>query len=34
LGEERDVASRRMFGVASGGDFFPMAEADALREFA
>ena len=34
LGEECDVAGRRMFGIASGGEFFPMAEADALREFA
>ncbi len=28
LGEERDVAGRRMFGVASGGEFFAMAPAD------
>ena len=34
LGEERDVGGRRMFGIASGGEFFPMAEADTLREFA
>jgi hypothetical protein len=34
LGEERDVGGKRMFGVASGGAFFPMAEADMLREFA
>ncbi|MGD9769427.1 MAG: DUF1285 domain-containing protein [Pseudolabrys sp.] len=34
LGEERDVDGRRMFGVASAGVFFPMAEADSLREFA
>ena len=34
LGEERDVDGRRMFGIASGDAFFPMAEADALREFA
>jgi hypothetical protein len=34
LGEERDVSGRRMFGIASGGEFFPMAEADTLREFA
>ena len=33
-GEEREVAGRRMFGVASGPEFFAMAEADALREFA
>jgi hypothetical protein len=34
LGEERDVGGRRMFGVASSGEFFPMAEASAVREFA
>jgi hypothetical protein len=34
LGDERDVGGRRMFGIASAGEFFPMAEADALREFA
>ncbi len=34
LGEERDIGRRRMFGIASGDAFFPMAEADALREFA
>jgi hypothetical protein len=34
LGEERDVAGARMFGVASAGAFFAMAPADALREFA
>lgn len=34
LGEERDIAGKRMFGVASKGEFFPMAEASALREFA
>ena len=34
LGEERDVDGRRMFGVASAGEFFAMAEADSLREFA
>ncbi len=34
LGEERDVAGKRMFGVVSRGEFFPMADADALREFA
>jgi hypothetical protein len=33
-GEERDVAGRRMFGVASGSVFFPMAPADSLQEFA
>jgi hypothetical protein len=34
LGEERDVGGTAMFGVASNGAFFPMAEASALREFA
>jgi hypothetical protein len=34
LGEERDVDGKPMFGIASGGEFFVMAEASALREFA
>jgi hypothetical protein len=34
LGEERIVEGRAMFGVVSGGEFFAMAEASALREFA
>jgi hypothetical protein len=34
LGEERDVGGKAMFGVASNGEFFPMAEASAVREFA
>ena len=34
LGEERDVDGVRMFGVASGGEFYAMAPADSLREFA
>jgi uncharacterized protein len=34
LGEERDVGGARMFGVASGGEFFVMAGADSLKEFA
>ena len=34
LGEERDVDGVRMFGVASGGEFFVMAPADSLKEFA
>ena len=34
LGEERAVGGRAMFGVTSAGEFFPMAEANALREFA
>ncbi|MBV8792943.1 MAG: DUF1285 domain-containing protein [Pseudolabrys sp.] len=33
-GEEREIGGRRMFGVASGGEFFVMAEASAVREFA
>lgn len=33
-GEERVVDGRAMFGVASGGEFFPMADACAVREFA
>lgn len=32
-GEEREIEGRRMFGVASGPEFFPMAEADSLKEF-
>jgi hypothetical protein len=34
LGEEREVAGERMFGVASAGEFFVMAPADSLKEFA
>ena len=34
LGEERAVGGVQMFGVASGGEFFAMAEASAVREFA
>jgi hypothetical protein len=34
IGEERDVAGKRMFGIASGAAFFPMAEAESLRPFA
>jgi uncharacterized protein len=34
LGEERDIDGRAMFGVSSGGEFFPMADASAVREFA
>jgi uncharacterized protein len=34
LGEEREVSGKTMFGVVSGGEFFAMAEASALREFA
>jgi hypothetical protein len=32
-GEERTVDGRAMFGVASGGEFFPMTDAAAVREF-
>ena len=34
LGEEREVRGKAMFGVMSGGEFFAMAEASAVREFA
>jgi hypothetical protein len=34
LGEERDVAGTPMFGITSMGEFFAMAPADQLREFA
>jgi uncharacterized protein len=34
LGEERVVDGKPMFGVVSAGEFFAMAEANALREFA
>lgn len=34
LGEEREIAGERMFGVASGAEFFVMAKADALKELA
>jgi hypothetical protein len=33
-GEERDIDGRRMFGVASGTDFFVMADANSLKDFA
>jgi hypothetical protein len=33
LGEERVIDGKPMFGVVSGGDFFAMAEASAVREF-
>lgn len=32
LGEERDVDGVRLFGVASGGEFYPMAKAEELEE--
>jgi hypothetical protein len=31
LGEERDVEGRRMFGVASAGEFYAMAPAESLK---
>jgi hypothetical protein len=34
LGEDRNVAGVEMFGVVSGGEFYAMAPADDLREFA
>ena len=34
LGEERELGGKQMFGVASKGEFFAMAEASALKEFA
>src|SRR6516165_1875264 len=34
LGEEREVAGTRMFGVVSSGEFFAMASADELETFA
>ena len=34
LGEERIVAGEKMLGIASDGEFFVMARADSLREFA
>jgi len=33
LGEEREIAGSAMFGVASTGEFFPMAPADQVRDF-
>jgi hypothetical protein len=34
LGEERTIDGRAMFGVVSRGEFFAMAEASVVREFA
>jgi hypothetical protein len=34
LGEEREIDGTMMFGVASMGEFFPMAPAHQVREFA
>jgi hypothetical protein len=33
-GEERDIDGIRMFGVASQGEFFVMARAEDVRNFA
>ena len=33
LGEERDIAGQRMFGVASADQFFAMAPAESLKDF-
>jgi len=33
-GEEREIDGRRMFGVASGGEFFAMTDADSLKDLA
>ena len=33
FGEERDIGGKRMFGVASEGEFFAMAPAASLRDF-
>ncbi len=32
LGQEREAAGKAMFGVVSGGEFYPMAEASVLKE--
>src|SRR5712671_1140713 len=34
LGEERELGGQNMFGIVSGGEFFAMAPADSLKEFA
>ena len=34
LGEEREIGGELMFGVASGSEFFVMAPAESLKEFA
>ncbi len=34
LGEEREIDGVRMFGIASGASFFPMAPADSLEDLA
>jgi len=32
LGVERDLGGQRMFGIASAGSFFPLTQAEALRD--
>ena len=34
LGEERNIDGNQMFGIVSGGEFYAMAPADSLKEFA
>ena len=34
LGEERDVGGEQMFGLVSAGEFFTMARAESLKDFA
>jgi hypothetical protein len=34
LGEERTIDGKAMFGVVSAGEFFAMADASVVREFA
>jgi hypothetical protein len=34
LGEERNIDGNQMFGIVSDGEFFAMAPADSLKEFA
>jgi uncharacterized protein len=34
MGEEREAGGEQMFGIVSGGEFYPMAPAESLREFA
>ena len=34
LGEERELEGENMFGIVSSGEFFAMAPADSLKEFA
>jgi hypothetical protein len=32
LGEAREIAGAEMFGVVSGGEFYPMASASSLKD--